>query len=74
VCTCTEGHNLQRGLAVLGAFDEVPELLGYDFGSADHAADDRLVNDRPQARPVLPSHDALAFHADLNAALDVLTV
>ena len=46
----------------------------HDVGPAYPAADDRLIDDSPQARPVLAGQDALAFHADLNAALDVLAV
>ena len=74
VCTCTERHDLERGLALLGAVDEVPELLVHDFWAAHRAADDRLVEDCPQTRPVLARQDALAFHADLHSALDVIPV
>jgi len=59
---------------LLGAVDEVPELLAHDFRAAYHTPDDRLVEDRPQARPVLAGQYALAFHADLHSALDVIPV
>jgi Phage integrase family len=74
MCACTERHDLQHGLALFRAVDEVPELLAHDFRAAYHPPDDRLVEDRPQPRPVLTTQDALAFHADLNEALYILTI
>ena len=51
-----------------------PGPSGHDFRAACYTPDDRLVKDSPQARPVLAAQDALAFHADLNEALYILTI
>src|SRR5262249_35290745 len=57
-----------------GALDQVAELFAHHLGAAHHPPDNRLVDDSPEARPVLSRQDVLPFRADLHSTLDFLPI
>jgi hypothetical protein len=47
VCTCTVGHDLDGGLALLGSFGQVAELPAHYFGTSHSTMNDRFVDHGP---------------------------
>src|SRR5215831_9101273 len=74
VCSCIERDELQRDVGKVGCLQEMPGLCTHDRWATHLAPEGRFVHDAPQLQRSLALENLLPGHADLDPALDLITV